>query len=315
MRKHRRNHSPARRSASDLPLTRIVVLLAALCGLPAYAAQRTFVSAGSGSDANLCTRLQPCRNFAPAISQTDPGGEVVVLDSGGYGVVSISKSVAVVAPAGVHAAITAFAGNAVTISAATTDVVILRGLSLSGLGGDHGIDFQTGKTLHVEQSTISGFDLLVVDLVIGTGVFVRASGADAYIKDSYARQNRRGIWFESDSTLVRASLDSVRAEENIDGGFNAGPNSLVTVTRSVAAGNFIGFWSTGGVLNVESCTMTMNDIGLYSNNIVRVRNSMITGNGQGVQSSGPGNETISFGNNGLDGNSINGTFTMTIAQQ
>ena len=77
--------------------------------LPAAAggAQRTFVSAGSGSDSNLCTRALPCRNFAAAISQTDAGGEVVVLDSGGYGVVAISQSVALIAAGASTAAITA----------------------------------------------------------------------------------------------------------------------------------------------------------------------------------------------------------------
>jgi hypothetical protein len=62
------------------------------------AAQRTFVSAGNGSDANACTRQAPCRNFGTAMAQTDSGGEVIVLDSGGYGVVTINQSVSIVAP-------------------------------------------------------------------------------------------------------------------------------------------------------------------------------------------------------------------------
>jgi hypothetical protein len=68
-------------------------LLTILVTTGAEAAQRSFVSAEKGSDANLCTRQQPCRNFAAAVVQTDPGGEIVALDSGGYGVVSITQSV------------------------------------------------------------------------------------------------------------------------------------------------------------------------------------------------------------------------------
>src|SRR5215472_15085253 len=69
--------------------------------------QRTFVSV-SGSDGNTCTRTAPCRTLAQAISQTNAGGEVVVLDSAGYGSVTISKSITVTAPAGVYAGISVF---------------------------------------------------------------------------------------------------------------------------------------------------------------------------------------------------------------
>ena len=59
----------------------ILVLAAAL--LPASAkaqSTRTFVS-GTGTDSGTCGRAAPCRTFAYAISQTNGGGEIVVLDS------------------------------------------------------------------------------------------------------------------------------------------------------------------------------------------------------------------------------------------
>ena len=56
-------------------------------------AQRTFVSAANGNDANPCTLSLPCRNFQAAIAQTASGGEVVVFDSGGYGTVNITQAV------------------------------------------------------------------------------------------------------------------------------------------------------------------------------------------------------------------------------
>jgi hypothetical protein len=87
---------------------RVLMLLMVLSAGAAEAAQRTFVSAGSGSDANPCSRALPCRSFGTAIGQTDSGGEVVVLDSGGYGPVTVTQSVAIIAPPGVHAAVTAF---------------------------------------------------------------------------------------------------------------------------------------------------------------------------------------------------------------
>src|SRR5437588_3023774 len=104
-------------------------------------AQRSFVSANHGNDANPCTATLPCRNFAAAITQTAAGGEVIALDSGGYGPVNIGSSISLIAPPGVYAGITAFSGDAITIAAGASDVVTLRGLTLNGLGGHNGVDF------------------------------------------------------------------------------------------------------------------------------------------------------------------------------
>ena len=106
--------------------------------------QRTFVSAQNGNDANTvsnCSVTQPCRSFNAAIGVVRAGGEVVALDSGGYGQVTINKSVTLTAPTGVYVAVTAqaAASNAIEVNAAGGfqggDTVVLRGLTLTGLGG------------------------------------------------------------------------------------------------------------------------------------------------------------------------------------
>ena len=66
--------------------------------------QRTFV-ASTGNDLNSCILTAPCRGFAHAITQTNLGGEVIVLDSAGYGPVTITQSVSIIAPAGVYAGV------------------------------------------------------------------------------------------------------------------------------------------------------------------------------------------------------------------
>src|SRR4051812_4485061 len=76
-----------------------VVCLTLACAALAPAASRVFVSTG-GNDNNSCGRSQPCRTFTAAVAVVDAGGEVVVLDSGGYGAVTITKSVQIVASEG-----------------------------------------------------------------------------------------------------------------------------------------------------------------------------------------------------------------------
>ena len=57
-------------------------------------ATRTWVS-GVGDDVNPCSRTAPCKTFAGAISKTAAGGEISVLDPGGFGAVTITKSITI----------------------------------------------------------------------------------------------------------------------------------------------------------------------------------------------------------------------------
>src|SRR5262245_22786913 len=106
------------------------VMLALVCG-SAYGAavQRTFVGQ-NGLDINPCSITQPCRSFGAAIGRTVPGGEVIVLDSAGYGVVTITQSVSIIAPQGVYAGISVMSGQTgITVNGAGI-IVVLRGLSI-----------------------------------------------------------------------------------------------------------------------------------------------------------------------------------------
>src|SRR5262249_45106508 len=62
---------------------------------PVYAqASRTWVS-GVGDDANPCSRTAPCKTFAGAIAKTALNGEINCLDPGGFGAVTITKSITI----------------------------------------------------------------------------------------------------------------------------------------------------------------------------------------------------------------------------
>ena len=62
---------------------------------PAHAqATRTWVS-GVGDDVNPCSRTAPCKTFAGAISKTAVNGEINCLDPGGFGAVTITKSITI----------------------------------------------------------------------------------------------------------------------------------------------------------------------------------------------------------------------------
>src|SRR5436853_7870893 len=93
-------------------------------------ATRTWVS-GVGDDANPCSRTAPCKTFAGAISKTAAAGEISVLDPGGFGTVTITKSITIDGD-GTLAGVLASLSNGVTVSnlAPANTVVTLRNLSI-----------------------------------------------------------------------------------------------------------------------------------------------------------------------------------------
>ncbi|MEA2350345.1 MAG: hypothetical protein QOG86_1286, partial [Thermoleophilaceae bacterium] len=95
-------------------------------------ATRTWVS-GVGDDANPCSRTAPCKTFAGAISKTAAGGEINCLDPGGFGGLTINKSLTVKCQYTEGGSLVS-GTNAIVINAAATDSVTLRGLDINGLG-------------------------------------------------------------------------------------------------------------------------------------------------------------------------------------
>ena len=95
-------------------------------------ATRTWVS-GVGDDANPCSRTAPCKTFAGAISKTAAGGEINVLDPGGFGAVTITKSITIRSDH-IEAGVLVSGTNGIIVNAGATDRVVLEGLDIEGLG-------------------------------------------------------------------------------------------------------------------------------------------------------------------------------------
>jgi hypothetical protein len=265
-------------------------------------ATRTWVS-GVGDDANPCSRTAPCKTFAGAISKTATGGEINVLDPGGFGGVTITKSITI-SSEGFEAGVLVSGTNAIVINATTTSAVVLRGLDLEGLGtGLVGIKVLGGLgSLHVEKCTINNFrgsnggGIEIAPTVAGT--------THVFIKDTIVRNNGQGVGggirvAPGAGVAVKASLSKVRMENNLAGLLVSG-NSAVTVADSVAASNTnAGFAATGGIMNVERSVATNNATGIScpGGTIVRIGNSTVVGNTTAVATGG---SCFTFKNNDMD---------------
>ena len=288
-------------------MKRLVTVCAifALTAAAAHAqATRTWVS-GVGDDANPCSRTAPCKTFAGAISKTATGGEINVLDPGGFGGVTITKSITI-SSEGFEAGVLVSGTNAIIINATTTSNVVLRGLDIEGLGtGLDGIKVLGGLgSLHVEKCTVNNFRG-----TNGSGIEIATSTAGTthvFIKDTIVRNNGQGtgggIFFNpTGSAVVKASLDNVRMEFNIFGLKIQGTSSA-QVSNSIAAGNSAAGFSAvnaGASLGLERSMASNNGTGIVcSNSAVRIGNSGIFGNTTAVSVAGA--NCFSFHNNDSD---------------
>ncbi len=231
----------------------VAVSIAVIGPATAEAAQRTFVSR-TGVDSNPCTVALPCRGFTAAIAQTSPGGEVVVLDSAGYGQVTISQSVSIVAPGGVYAGISALTGEGITVNAGASDVVKLRGLRITGLGGANGIVVNTVGMLDIANVEISGF--------AAHGIDFAAPGAQLVVADStFGNNGNTGVLVHSAGSRNFGTLLRSRFERNAFGaviGTNAyGQLSEVSASYNSNTNLLV---ASGGAASIADCTVQGFDV-------------------------------------------------------
>lgn len=286
-----------------------------IASAPANAqATRTWVS-GVGDDANPCSRTAPCKTFAGAISKTAAAGEINCLDPGGFGAVTVTKSITISCEAGT-AGVLVSGTNGIIFNAGVNDYLFLKGLDIEGFGtGINGITFLNGGFLHVEDCVIRRFT--------GSGISITAGGATGFqISRTTVFSNGNGSTGTGINIAPPAGgtskgvIERVIADRNTVGisGNATGGNVNINIYDSVATGNTLaGIVATGGSgaanVMVMRSTASNNATGIQNNGgnaTLRVGDSAIQGNGNGVAGT-----VASYGTNQLDGNNTNGTVTST----
>ncbi|MEO8676671.1 MAG: right-handed parallel beta-helix repeat-containing protein [Casimicrobiaceae bacterium] len=273
--------------------------LIAFVGASAHGAlvQRTFV-ASTGLDTNPCSIGQPCRSFAAAMLNTAPDGEVIVLDSAGYGPVSIAQHVSIIAPPGIYAGISVPGPAAgVTINSAR---VVLEGLTINGTGGTVGVSATTGSEVYLNNCAISNV-ATAVDLdasqlfVNGTDVrdisavgISAASASLAIVSRTTLVNSTVGVRTDNANvTIVESTM--IGGTTGVHVGVSAGTTDLVAIYRSLIAG-----------MSADGISVTAAGAGSTSN--VDILGSTLTrnaGNGIAVSTTSPGDATVTVADSQL----------------
>lgn len=213
-------------------------------------AQRTFVST-SGVNNPICSLAAPCRDFATAIAATSPRGEVIVLDSGGYGGATIAQAVSIIAPSGVYAGISVLGGDGITINAGTSDIVKLRGLTLNGQGGANGIVVNSVGLFEIDEVRVSGFSF--------RGLNFGAPGGRLTVTNSVFENNgESGLHAQSAGGTQTITLERSRFDHNAANGAVIATNATGSILSSTASHNAsVGFLiDAGGIATLASCKVS-----------------------------------------------------------
>jgi hypothetical protein len=273
----------------------IAIFMFAFASMAQAQATRTWVS-GVGDDANPCSRTAPCKTFAGAISKTADCGEIDALDPGGFGAVTITKSITIDGT-GTLAGILASLTTGVIVNAPQDKVVTLRGLSINGAcNGIRGINFIAGKTLNVEDCVIFRF--------ANEGILVNdADGMTLNVRNSVIRDNAGiGVSLTAAANTVKATMVNTSV-------INSGSHNVNAKQRTRLVATNCNFSNSGGN-GVFADAVTAG-----TQTHARIWNSVISHNaGNGVAAGLGGNAGLTFveiGQNQIDNNTGNGAIELT----
>jgi hypothetical protein len=251
-------------SCTTIAGTALMLLLSASANAQAT---RTWVS-GVGDDANPCSRTAPCKTFAGAISKTAINGEINCLDPGGFGAVTITKSITIDCHE-VYASILATGTNGININITPSagdplQTVRLRNLNINGTGspaqsGLIGIRIIAAQFVYIDDVLVSDFTQHGIN-------DQRIAPGRLHVLNTTLRNNLgAGILVSpaSGSTRIDVDMDHVTSVGNNEGMvFNNGPR--VQINNSISSNN-----SDEGVASTSSIGSTT----------VNINRSMVSNNG------------------------------------
>ena len=232
------------------------VLAIAVCTVaPANAQQaRTFVSA-VGDDLANCSRSTPCKTFAGALSKTGLGGEINCLDAGGYGAVTITKSITLNCEGAAGSILGSSGIISVTINAGTGDVS-LRNLNFIGNGASTAIRVMAAATVTLQNVRINDF--------LGEGIHVTpgATNTSIYVRDGAITDVSSAIVLTSSGGTIKAQIDGIRIDGNNTGVMIGSPNVTASVSNSVIANSGSALFANGaGTINATRNILSKNTTG------------------------------------------------------
>lgn len=254
-------------------------------------ATRTWVS-GLGDDFNPCSRTAPCKTFAGAISKTAAKGQISVLDPGGYGAVTITKSLTIDG-SGTLASILHSGANGVVINAESTDTVILINLRIDGDPGPGTVGLNGVSVVRAKAVVIE--NCIIMNSTKGVSVSNSSGTVNLVMTNTdITNETTNGVALLPTSTgVVNAILDGVRISRTgsttSHDGIQAGANTNTHLRNtSVIQSAGAGFHLSGSfaLATVETSSFVRN--GSHGVELSGSPSQITVGNSNAAQNAGSG---------------------------
>jgi len=273
----------------------VVVFTIAVASIAQAQASRTWVS-GVGDDANPCSRTAPCKTYAGAISKTAKNGEISTLDPGGFGAVTITKSITINGGGGGqgYGSILASLVNGIVINitdgADTEKTVRLNHLDINGFtNGLNGVRILAANVVHVENTFIDGFRASAPN---GNGIIIAATAnTQVHVRNVTIRNClNEGISATTSTGQVVLSVVNSKISKN-GNGIKALTNVVGSIINTEVNASTIGIEADGAgtQLNIDSCNIAFNGTGVQAGAgaaTARLSNNFIAQNSTGVHVAG-----------------------------
>jgi hypothetical protein len=290
----------------------VFIFSMAIAALANAQATRTWVS-GVGDDVNPCSRTAPCKTFAGAISKTASPGIINCLDPGGFGAVTITKSITIDCTGTLGSALSSGVQGIVINTALSTDKVVLRGLDINGAGttlGTNGIAYLQAAAVTVENCNIANYS--------NDGIKVSATAAGVHklnVRNCNILNNLRGIEVipTGSATCDLDVVDSNMENNNSGAGIDvvSGGCSVTVQNSSLThCGVGVQVQNAGSTGSLNNVMVTHNTTGVFGGGEIRLNNCSITNNGTGVSGT-----TRGFQTNMIIGNGAGNAPTFSVAGQ
>jgi hypothetical protein len=225
-------------------LVRLAASLLLAAAFPSQAAFRAYVSI-TGTDNPSCSLGAPCRLMAAAMTAVADGGEIWLLDSGNFNLVTVdvTKSVSIDAVPGAIGSILALNGPAIRVNTPGANVV-LRNLTikqLAGNGSTHGVEVTAAASLVIDKCTIADMPQYGITVtgstfvqVIDTAIRNPGSVAARYVDGPTATHTRLSVT-RTGNFGIDASSSSSTAKTRVDirdSSLTGGNGAAVAATAS-----------------------------------------------------------------------------------
>ncbi|HXK05614.1 MAG TPA: right-handed parallel beta-helix repeat-containing protein [Verrucomicrobiae bacterium] len=272
----------------------------------AFSYGTTYVSRNGADSASCGINVAPCYSLAAALTNTDAGGTVKVLDGNAVAPLGIVVSRAVtIDGSGLAVIENIFSPGAPAIQVAAN--VTLRNLVIQVTSGDGILISANNVEVHIENVQIAGTPGSFSNGIHATGAGVNLTVDSSTIVDAAYGINLTGANGAFAASGLRL-LGSTTAAVSMSAGSGTLRDAFLRGTGPGAAS--IGLHLAGGaVLALEHCELTANGTGAVidgSATTLRLNNCTISGNGTGLSGVNSG-QIISLRTNMIGGNGSDGT--------